>query len=262
MNAIQKALSEIKHTIPPEVLQIGFVENFNRTNQVTSIDDRILNSVIRSRVMVDANLVGGNTIQIPIAECYTSSTIYNEYVITVPRELTGYKSIVAVHSLLSMTGIASTLPNYNTSGLITQAYHMYNSLATMNVIQTNRLELIGENVILVQDPTLTLFNAVLKCVIEYDKNMSDLHPRYMRDFAKMCILAVKAYIYNNFKVKLDQGYIYAGHELGSITDIIDGYSDAEEMYQEFVMTVFQKIAYMNESKNMSRFIAAQFGNTI
>lgn len=262
MNALQKALSEIKHTIPPEVLQIGFVENYNRVNQVTSLDERILNSVIRSRVMVDANMVGGTTVQIPIASCQTNATIYNEYIITVPKTQTNYKSIVAVHSLLSNTGIASTLPNYNTSPLITQSYHMYNSLTTMNVIQTNRLELIGENIILVQDPSLTLFNAVLKCVLEYDKNMNDLHPRYIRDFAKLCIYAVKAYIYNNFKVKLDQGYIYAGHELGTVTEIVDSYSDAEENYQTFIDEVFRKIAFMNDGLNNTRFIQAQFGNTI
>lgn len=262
MNAIQKALSEIKFTIPPEILQIGFIENVNRPNQVMSLDERILNSVIRARVLVDANLVGGVTVHIPINQCTTTNTIYNEFIISVPREATNYKSIVSVHNLLSNTGIAAAFPNYNTSTLITQAHHMANSLATINVIQTSRLELIGENIILVQDPIMTIFNAILKCVIEYDKNMSDLHPRFIRDFAKMCILAVKSYIYNNFKVKLDQGYIYAGHELGSITEVVDGYSDAEEMYQEFIRETFQKIAFMNDSKQHSRFIQAQLGNTI
>lgn len=262
MNAIQKALLEIKHTIPPEVLQIGFVENYNRVNQITSIDDRILNSVIRSRVMVDANLVGGVTLHIPIQDCETNTTMYNEYIINVPRKLTNFRSIVSLHSLLTNTGTGTGLPSFNVSPLLSQAYNMYNSLSSINVIQTSRMELIGENVILVQDPSQYIFNAVLKCAVEFDKNMSDIHPRYMRDFAKLCIYAVKAYIYNNFKVKLDQGYLYAGHELGTITEIIDSYSDAEENYQDFLANVFQKITFMNDRLNHTRFIQAQFGNTI
>lgn len=262
MNAIQKALSEIKHTVPPEILQIGFVENYNRVNQITSLDERILNSVIRSRVMVDANLVGGVTLHVPVADCETNVTLYNEYIITVPRELTNYRSIVTLHSLLTNTGTGTALPSYQASPLISQAFNMYNSIGNINVIQTSRLELIGENVVLVQDPTQYIFNAVLKCAVEFDKNMSDIHPRYMRDFAKLCIYAVKAYIYNNFKVKLDQGYLYAGHELGTITEIIDSYSDQEEMYQDFLTNTFQKITFMNDRGNHNRFIQAQLGNTI
>lgn len=263
MNAIQKALTEIRYTIPPEVLQIGFVENYNRVNQITSLDERILNSVIRSRVMVDANLVGGVTLHIPIADCENVvSTLYNEFIITVPRNKTNYRSIVALYSLLSNTGTGTALPVYQTSPLITQAFNMYSSLSNVNVIQTSRLELIGENVILVQDPSQYIFNAILKCAVEFDKNMSDMHPRYMRDFAKLCIHAVKSYIYNNFKVKLDQGYIYAGHELGTVTEIIDSYSDQEEMYQDFLTNTFQKIAFMNDRDNHNKFIRAQLGNTI
>ena len=62
------------------------------------------------------------------------------------------------------------------------------------------------------------------------------------------------------RVKLDQGYVYGGHELGVITDIIDGYADAEEMYQEHLTTIMKKALFSVQSENMDRYIKSMLGN--
>lgn len=260
MNALTKAMSEIKFNIPPEVLQIGFVENFSRVNHVLSLDERIKNSVIRARVMVDANLNGGVAVRIPLDRCMYNEIRRGEWIITVPRELTQGKSIVSVLSMVSFGSYYSNWPTSNQSPLQAAATHLMNAVTTENVVQTARLELIGDNVILVEDPSVNIFNAVLRCNLEYSSDMNELNPRHYGSFAKLCVLGVKSYIYNNCKVKLDQGYVYGGHELGSISEIIDSYSDAEEMYQEHLKLNFKKIAYMSSSDNMSRLIKASIGS--
>lgn len=255
MNALAKAMTEIKFTIPLEVLQVGFIENYSRINHVVNLDERILNSVIRARVMVDANLYGGVTVNIPLEDCNCLQLENREWVIEVPKSITQGKSIVNVLSLVSYANFTGSYYSMgNRSSFVNGAEKIYNHLADHNVIQTARLELIGDNTILVQDPSVTVYSAVIRCNLEYSKDMGELHPRYYNSFSKLCVLAVKSYIYNHCKVKLDQAYAYSGHELGTITEIIDGYSDAEEMYQEHLKTEFMKIAFMNHAENNSRMI--------
>lgn len=262
MNALTKALSELRFTIPQEVLQIGFVENFGRVNTVTSLDERILNSVIRPRVMIDANIVGGVMIKVPVIGCTWFESMPGEVIIDVPKSLTMGRSIVTLHNLICNVGFSSSTAPYNTTSLVAAANNMYTNLANHTVIQTGRLELIGDNTVLVQDPSIAIFNAILRCTVENESNMENLHPRFHGGFAKLVTLAVKSYIYNNCKVKLDQGYVYGGHELGSIGEIIDTYSDAEEQYQEYLNTEFRKLMYMNQSESMNRLIKAALGNTL
>ena len=262
MNALTKALTEIRFTIPNEVLQIGFVENFGRVNTITSLDERILSSVIRPRVLIDANLVGGVMIKVPIVGCTYFESMPGEVIINVPKKLTMGRSIVTLQNLICNVGFSASTAPYNTTSLIAASNNMYTNLANHTVIQTGRLELIGDNVVLVQDPSIAIFNAILRCTVENESNMENLHPRFHSGFAKLCILAVKSYIYINCKVKLDQGYIYGGHELGSIGDIIDSYSEAEEQYQEYLNIEFRKQMYMNQSESVNRLIKAALGNTL
>lgn len=260
MNALSKAMSEIKFNIPLEVLQIGFVENYSRVNHITSLDERILNSVIRSRVLVDANLNGGITVRIPIEQCHYFQVRIGEWIIEVPKTLTQGKSIVSVLSMVTFGNYMGTYPLNNISVITAQASKMYDNSTNMNIVQTARLELIGDNTVLVEDPSVFIFNASLRCNLEYSADMGELNPRFYGTFAKMCVLAVKSYIYNHCKVKLDQGYIYGGHELGSVGEIIDSYSDAEEMYQEHLKLNFKKLAFMSNSENVNRLIKASLGN--
>lgn len=262
MNAVINALQEIKLAISPEVLQIGFVENYSRVNHITSLDERIINSVIRPIVLKDCNLIGGVLVKVPVARCTYQEMTRAEWIIQVPKSLTDNRSIVNVLSLVSNAQYVMGVPLYNSSSVMTQASHMMNSLATENIVQTSRLDLIGENTVLVQDPSITIFNTVLRCEIEFDNMMNNLQPRFIEPFAHLSILATKRYIYNYLKIKLDQGYVYAGHELSKVVDEVDSFSDAHEQYKEYLSQVMQKVLYMNQSDNMARFIQMSLGNTL
>lgn len=268
MNAINIALQEIRNNIPPEVLQLAFIQNdpcLGRVNnQIVSLDERIKSAVIRRRVMTHCNLVGGQPVYIYLGNnsIRINEVLPAEYVITIPKSLTEGKGIVSVLSVVSNFGYINTTAFGYVSPMITAANNMYNNLASETIMQSSRLELIGENVVLIKDPSMYLFNTALRCVLENDSNMSNLHPRFMLAFAKLCVLATKSYIYNTCKVKMDQAYLYGGHELNSVTEIIDGYSDAEQMYQEYLHVEFKKVMYMNSPNNMSRTIRSMFGNNI
>ena len=262
MNAIVKALQDIKYNIPLEVLQIGFVENYERVNHIRSLDDRITNSVLRPRVLTDCNLIGGVTMSIPTDRCVITQPTPREFIIEVPKQVTSNRSIISVLSLVSYAMGTWNNPYVGASSTLTQGAHMFNSLATESIIQTARLELIGENTILVEEPNVGLTTATLRAVIGYDENLNNLNPRSYLDFSRLCMYAVKSYIYNNCTVKLDQGYVWAGHELGKIGEIIDSYSDAEEMYIEHLTQTMRKVLFYNDKNNTSRLIASMLGNTL
>lgn len=262
MNAVSKALQEIHFNIPSEVLQVAFMEYGSSTNQIISMDERILNSVIRPRVLLDTNLVGGVLVRIPIDQCHVREMLNREFLIEVPKHLTSGRSMVSVLSLISMTGYTSIMPNHVNSQFVTAAETMYNNIAYANVVQTARLELVGENTVFCSEPSIFIYSAVLRCVIENEVNMGNLHPRNYHVFSKLCVLAVQSYIYNHLKVKLDQGYVYGGHELSSITDIVESYSDREEMYQEHLNINFRKVAHMNDSEAQHRLIKLAVGNLL
>lgn len=262
MNAMQKALSEIYFTIPVEVLNLGFKENNDKLNKIIGLDERITSSVIRPRVMVDANLCGGVPMRINTLDCKVTHLPTNEYIVEVPKTLTDNRSIICCLSLVAILGAPTSLFAVGTNPVIASTNVMYNSLSNESVIQTSRLELIGENIIMVQDPSISIFNCVIRVMVEHDNNMGTLQPGFIPSFAKLCVLAVKSYLYNTLKVKLNQGFVYGGHELSSITDIIEGYADAEDQYQEYIQETYGAISYMNSNDNMWRLIKSQMGNNV
>ena len=262
MNAMQKALSEIYFTIPEEVLTIGFKEKDAKINSIIGLDEKILTTVIRPRVMVDANLCGGVPMKINTSDCKITLLHTNEFIVEVPKTLTNNRSIISVLTLISNLGVTNAAIRTDFNPVLASTNVMYNSLANETIIQTARLELIGENIIMVQEPTMQLYNCVIRCMVEHDNNMGTLKAESIPSFCKLCVLAVKSYLYNHLKVKLNQGFVYGGHELGSIQDVVDNYSDAEEQYQEFLNETFAVVAFTNSNENMHRLILSQLGNNI
>ena len=263
MNPIDYILNRIKFAIPPEVLNIAFIEYSRYTNNMISLDEHIMNLVIRPIVMRDANIVGGIETVIAINNCGITYLPNREFIIDIPKELTEGRSILNVKSLVSNV-IYSQATSYNDmSSALSSSMNMMNNMGSENVVQTSKLEIIADNTVLVADPTIHLMDGMLRCDIENMNNLENINPRSYDHLSEMCILAVKAWIYNHLVIKLDKGYIYSGTELGVVTDIINGYSDAFENYLEFLRMKWAKMAFMNNSSNtMNRYIKSMISNTI
>lgn len=262
MNAITKALSEITFQIPSEILNLTFKEHSNRINQILSMDERIMSEVIRPRVLVDCNLVGGIETRVDLNRCKITALSNREFVVEVPKALTNNKNIITALSLVSNVVYSQSMSYADASPFESVANNMMNNLGTENVVQTSRLEIIGDNVVLIQDPNIHLMNGVLRCMVENNTNLENINPRSYLAFSELCVRAVKSYIHNKMLVKLNQGYIYGGHELGVVKETIENYSDAEEMYKEYRNTNWRKIAFINNSDSMSRYVKGMLGNTL
>jgi hypothetical protein len=264
MNAITKAISELYYRIPPELLNIVFAENAYSLQNGLSLDEVIMNKVIRPRVLVDCNLVGGIETNVLLDYCSITSLPNSEYIINVPKTLTNGKSIITALSLFTNV-YGSTGYNFkggNSNQLTTAGMTMMDNVGYTSIVHTSRLELIAENTVLVQDPAIPIVNGTMRCMVENSANLENISPRNYHVFANLVEYAVKAYCYNTFYVKLDKGYLYGGHELGVIKELIDNYSDMNTMYSEYLTTTWKKVAFMNNSNAMDRYLNSMIGNNI
>ena len=264
MNAITRAIADLKFKIPPEILDIVFVKNRQRWRDTPqNLDSNILETVIRPRVLVDCNLVGGTEAYvslegIPFERMNDYTSVYR-----IPKDRTQNRSIMSVLNITfsdptrtSNYGVASGI---NNSTLLQAGQAVMDAHASMPVTSTANIDLIGENTIVVRDTVILPPNTYIRCVLANDENLSHIHFRSYRPFSHLVTLAVKAYIYNEYSIKLDAGELHGGQALGKFKEIIEQYADAEELYDAFITEKWQKISTMNDPTTYDRFLKTIVG---
>lgn len=214
--------------------------------------------VVRPRVMVDCNLVGGTEAFIPLDGIPVERT--NDYtsVYRIPKTATQGRSITSVLNITfsdptkaSSYGVAAGQQN---TTMLQLGSGVMDAMGSIPVTSTARVQLIGENVVMVRDTVVLPANIYLRCILANDENMSHLQLRSYRDFAKLVVFAVKAYIYNQATIELDMGQLFAGQQIGRFKEIIDSYADAEENYATYLTEKWQKISLMNDQESWNRML--------
>jgi len=103
MNALLYSINEILHQIPRDILHAGMMidENDSIAN-LTTIEDKILNKVLKKRVLLDANIIGGIETIIPLTNVQPS--YYEQYytIYNIPSDLTMNKEIMSVLGMASV----------------------------------------------------------------------------------------------------------------------------------------------------------------
>ncbi len=267
LNPIDRAIFEIKFAIPKEILSEVFKPlTFSWTPASVSLDEQILNKIIRPKVFVDANIVGGSEVIIPTHNLVRESSDEYTTVFHIPKNLTQGRSLLAVLSISYMD--AASLSSYNRTAIydpcsITAngqaAEALFNASNTIIMPSTARVELIAENTVMVRDTARVQATGFLRCLVAYDASMSQIHIGSILDFTELAVLGAKAFIYNDYRVKLDEGKVTGGFELGSFREIVDSYSDAREQYNEYLRNIWRKVAHMNDRESYERLIRMQIG---
>lgn len=256
MNAVEKAISEIKNSIPYEILQETFgrhtvnsAPGVSPHRQVpVSLDYQIRQHVLNPRVIVDCNLSGGTEVDIPMMSLIPNNVTPWVTTYTVPKQLTQGRSISRV---VSMTiGQGSVLGTTNmglqgSSALMDAASGVLAGVLPIPIISTAYIQLIGENTLLIDDNMALPNDVWLRCALEFDSNFTQLPKPYYHAFAELCIHAVKAYIYKSMVIEMGMAQLSGGQELGRFKEIVDGYADSNQNYYDYLeekWTVTQKLA--------------------
>ncbi len=268
MNPLTKALDDIQYRIPMLVLQIAFKDDLQNWRQAPlSLREMIMNKLIRPRVLMDIDIVGGQVVIVPLE--YVSPKYIDTYTIVyqVPGELVNYRTIMSVlnvgympyagayNSLGGGVGVSSPC---GSSDLMSAAQRVSDSYSNIPAISNATAEIIGDNTVLIRDQLRITNNYQLRCVLGNEELLNNIQPRVIPMLTKVIELAVKSYIYNTLTVKIDQAYLTGGQELGSIKNIVESYSDAEQMYQDYMREQMSKAMFFNNnSASHERFIKLQ-----
>ena len=262
MNAITKALQEVRFRINPEILNLAFTGNSR-----TSLDERILSSIVRPRVLVDCDIVGGTQLIIPLSRAELQYVGPDGYAVYIPKNLTNNRTIVSAMSIVSngdvYMGVTDALmENPYANDLLNEANTLGNNLSNHSYYTSSALEIVNENTVFVHDYLYDINALSMRVMVSNDSMMRNINPRSYLAFSELVVLAVQAYIFNTATVMLDKGYIQNGHEIGRIKDLIDQYENKDEEYREYLRTKWAKVAFMNDTPNFDRFIHSMFNNNI
>ena len=271
MNPITKALSDISYRIPREILiEVFAPKSYLWRDSPINYEEQIRNIVIRSRVMVDCDLVGGTEVLISLfgVPSYTVASDRLVTVYNIPKDKTQGRTIISVLSLAYVNGASAAYMNTANSfdpctvtDMAVAGGAMMNAMGSLPVPSSAKIQLIGENTVMIKDTVTASGTGLLRCLLANDENFSHLQIRSIPYFTRLCELATKAYIYNEYIVRLDMGELYAGQNLGRIKEIIESYADANEMYKTYLKESWTKVALMNDRESWTRHLRLIMGGT-
>jgi hypothetical protein len=213
--------------------------------------------------MVDCNLVGGTEAIIDLDGLLFERT--NDYtsVYRIPKDRTDGRSIQSVLNItfsdptkVSSYGIAAGVQN---TTMLQAGSAVMDAMGQLPVTSTARVSLIGENVVMVRDTVVLPANIYLRCILENDDQLSNIQLKSYVHFSNLVTYAVKAFIYNEYIVEMDMGELHGGQQLGVFKSIIEGYADAEELYQTYLVEKWQKVALMNDIESWTRLLRTVLG---
>lgn len=267
MNALTKAVDEIKFRIPYEVLREAFKDQNNQWKRApVSLDESIISKLIRPKVIVDCNLVGGETVLISLEGLQASFADGYTTVYEIPGDRVQYRSIISVLSV----GYAP-FASFNNSGgtgygtMVSQsandvsmaAQRIGDAMSSSPPVSNAQAELVSHNTIAVRDQYRVTASYQIRCVLANDDNLNNISPRSYMAFCKLCELAVKAYIYNTLVIRIGQAFLQGGQSLDEFKSVVESYSDAGQMYQDYLRDSWQSIAFMNSQVNYTRLLKLQ-----
>jgi hypothetical protein len=281
MSPLQFALAEIRDEIPEEVLELAFIPKtkYKLSRQkflTTSIEQQIMDKVINGRVRRHVDAQGAQEITIDLNGLKREKVGPQAWIMHIPKTLTRGRSITHVLGIhigvwsnssmdgatphfgfgvsgtyLTSGGISSNSCNSNAQ--ITAVNDLLQTFAPTELNYTANVYLIDENTIYCED-NMSVMNLVLRCKVSADSEFSFIQGAYVRHFAKLCILATKAWIYKNINVRLDKAYIEGGVEVSKIREIVDDYRDASEQFNDFIQEKWRKIQRMTDKPRRMNYI--------
>lgn len=259
MNPIMKALSEIRATIPQQILREVFLtEDMLRYGAGISLDTRIREKVLDARVLVDIDIQGGTDAYIPLDHPVKSEYV-DPYTVVyqIPDEVTQNRPIVQVYSLhFGILGYqnAGMALHYTESVLGAELRKVLDSAMRIPPAVTSYINLIAHNTFMVRFVYLPYTAAFMRCRLGNDEALAFIGTQSIPAFAKLCVHATKAYIYNEMIIPMDQAQLSGGQTLGAFRDKIMEYSEAEEQYQEQLKRWQKIMRCFNDGESRRRHI--------
>ena len=263
MGILQKAVAELKYRIPHDILNAAFRDYSEEgwRGAPVSLEELILSKVIRPRVIFDTNIVGGETIMVPLDGLMPKYADMYTRVVEIPLDRINGRNIMSVLSAhylphgysFNNTNSPMAINGYGSVNDVTStANKINNSFSNIPPLSSAMCQLTGPNVVLIRDRTYITNVYSIRCVVSNEENLENINPRSWHVFSKLCELAVKSYIYNTLIVKMDTTYLQGGQSLGVFKEIVDEYRESEELFQVELREKWSKVSMMNDTETYVR----------
>ena len=264
MGILQKAVDEIKYRIPYDILNAAF-RDYSESGwrgAPVSLEELIMSKVIRPRVIFDTNIVGGETIMVPLDGLMPKYADHYTRVVEIPLERVNGRSIMSVLSAhylphgYSFNNMNSpmAIAGYGSVNDVTSTANKINtSFANVPPLSSAMVQLTGPNVVLIRDRTYITNVYSVRCVVANEENLENINPRSWHVFAKLCELATKSYVYNKLVIQMDSTYLQGGQSLGVLKDIVDEYRECHDLYDVELREKWQKVNFLNDTESTTRF---------
>lgn len=263
MDIITYALNRVKRSIPPKVLKLAFTGEATYFQIQTSMDKQIEDLVIKQHVLVDCNLINGMSTQVSLGKCkrdtYVDLDETESTIITIPPNLISNKKVIAINSITQ--GYSNQLESYDRGNIIDVVGRMLPNTATEPILITN-VRLLSNNVLLVNEPIDIFLDGLIDVELENDANMGNMPKQTHIAFSKLVVLAVKAYIYNELSIDIEEGSLYFGHEVSGYSNAVSKYEGSQEEYDTYLDEEWPKISFSSDVNKMEDFISGLVGSPI
>lgn len=266
------ALDRVGFEIPDEVLRYtfsptrydpskqGLVRDYSTGISTNTV---IRRQVIDARVMVDINLCSGVEIFVPLDQAKKEFVDNWTYTYYIPKALTQGRSITVPYGLCfgqgNNLGVTGTF-NEERSQVLEAVSGMMQSNEAWTQVQTAYCTLVADNVVEVTNMNRVPGISYLRCLVSHEPNLANIPLHYVDKLTELVILAVKAYIYTKAIIPLDEGAIRGGASLGRIREVVDSYSDANQMYKEYLRDNWRKAGVMSNKEQHRRLLRYTVGS--
>lgn len=257
-NPIQNAIEDLRFKIPHELLAFTYLSKTIGYNlaHAYSLDERIRDEVIHRKVLKDCNLIGGTEILIPVHMHLQQRLDINKAVYYIPKEYTNGRRITSALSVSYYAGVpmAQHAYSHQQNLVMGTVQALWSSNTPVPQVSTARCMLVAENTVYVEDTARIPDMVYLRCWIENPVDMSHLKLPAHRNFSRLCLYAVKADIYNKNVIKMGEAVLDGGSEISQYRDIMESYSDAIEIYEDYFDQVWGVVSRFSDKEAVRRSI--------
>lgn len=240
---IDYLIGYVKRGIPPEILRYAFFQNTGIGEMRANIDWMIRSSIIDGWVMKDCNVLGGVECFIDITGCkqehYPGGTL-----VKISDSQTGGKIITSV------LGVSFSMGSYYQSAM---GNEIVNAVDGPNLMGSCRVWVVGDNTVYFEGGLLSTMRW-LRVVVENDKDFGNISDKSLTMLGELCLLACRAFIYNNKIIDAENQVVIQGLPMGRLTDIINEWSNAADDYRELRDTKLRRMLFLNDGYAKNRHI--------
>lgn len=241
MNVIDYCLRKIRQRIPEPLLKAAFTpESLRRLGVASSIENEIMNKVMREYVIPEISRMGqyaeldlqGLPYENDTEDYYSRNYYIDDY-------KTGGREILSAHiAVTPVAGQAYTLPPAGsyldgaTTGVLASTQQVVDSNSALPRISSAEVRVLGPNTIRIKDPGMFVYATKIAILYKLSEELNEIKPDFYALVADLAVFATKEQVYNKLIFDMDSGKIENGMEFGAFRTVIDGYSDAGQMFED------------------------------